>query len=126
METEGYLACHLPEVDPLKDLKNLVHGLQCSLVPSENPPHFQSGLSTYWAQEYVGSDLARERLLAENISLTPGKVGVWDNIDQDHGILVANNIASPTLTALIPGEAPGFSQVNGAETVTMHKSYSNC
>jgi hypothetical protein len=105
--------CQIPSTDTFADLIKTIDDLKCVMVPTADSPHYQKDLSTYWAQEYVGADLVRERLIAENLSPKPGLIVAWDNADNDndesHGTLVSNLMIGPTKSALIPGPSIPFS-----------------
>jgi hypothetical protein len=64
------------------------------------------GLSNYWAQEYTGADLLRERLNALDPKLIPPPnfIGVWDSRYGEHGTMVSNLIIGNKSTALIPSQ----------------------
>jgi hypothetical protein len=73
-------------------------------------------LTPLWAQEYTGSDLLREEMLAAGLSLRPGTVGVWDSTPYDHGKKVCNLIAGPTLASVVPSqEALDYIEVSASE-----------
>ncbi|MFZ4713779.1 MAG: S8 family serine peptidase [Bacteriovoracaceae bacterium] len=84
--------------------------LNCQLVPTTPAPHKIVGLSAYWAQEYTGTDLVRERLKSSVIE--PGLIEVWDS--NEHGESVSNLIAGQKPSALIPSNSnPAIRYVDG-------------
>ena len=62
----------------------------------------------YWAQEYVGADLLREKLKARGIETkeVANLVAIWDSPFNDHGELVSHLIASPFSSASVPLPEP--------------------
>jgi hypothetical protein len=73
-------------------------------------------LTALWAQEYTGSDLLREEMVAAGLSLRPGTVGVWDSTPYDHGKKVCNLIAGPTAASVVPSpEAINYVEVSANE-----------
>jgi hypothetical protein len=63
-----------------------------------------TGLSPYWAQEYVGADLTRQKLseFTLNKKIPENLVEVWDSSSGDHGSKVSNLIAGPHESAVVP------------------------
>lgn len=61
-------------------------------------------LTHLWAQEYTGADLLREEMVAANLFLQNGVVGIWDSTPSDHGKKVCNLIAGNTSASVIPSE----------------------
>ena len=90
--------------DSFINLPNIVVDNNCELVSRIQAPHDIEGLSTYWAQEYTGADLVREKF---EKSTPPYPVpnnlfAVWDDDLQKHGQYVSNLISGPNRSALIP------------------------
>jgi hypothetical protein len=86
----------------LEELKKILSQyVNCQLVPITPAPHGIAGLSAYWAQEYTGADLVRERL--KSSINEPGLIEVWDS--NEHGESVSNLIAGPKPSALIPSDS---------------------
>ena len=109
-------------VDGISYLKMLT----CPLLASGPSPHGLEGLSKYWAQEYVGADLARKRLQAQEVSYAHQATSrggqsleIWDGL-AFHGVRVSNLIAGPFPSALVPAQAP----VGHTNMVTFFAKYS--
>lgn len=109
----------------LEDLISIVNFESCDLVDKlldsersldveRNPNSLEKhpeGLSKYWAQEYTGAYLVRERLSLEGIEMfNPSIVQVWDSSikwngrSTGHGDEVASLISSPFKSATIPAK----------------------
>lgn len=99
----------------LQPLESLV--TNCELLPAASSPHAIAGLSTFWAQEYTGADLLRQRIIDSNFpqSRLNNLFGVWDSPRLDHGARVSNLIQGPHSAALIPGLNNNFSNTRFAE-----------
>jgi hypothetical protein len=115
IKPQNDLSCPSPNkgLNSLISLKQLTEENVCELVPSAPNEHKQKGLSPYWAQEYTGADLVREKLKASKYEYSPGLVGIWDTRAESHGVKVGNLISGPNNSSLIPGtETPPFSDLD--------------
>jgi hypothetical protein len=97
-------------VSMVASLLDPVTRLTCELLTASPRPHGQEGLSTYWAQEYTGGDLLRQRIEA---SAFPAErfqnlFSIWDSSELDHGTQVSHLIQSPERSATIPGPQQGY------------------
>ena len=65
-------------------------------------------LRPFWAQEYTGVDLLREKLLDRPMDweVSPHLFQIWDTPDDQHGEKVSQLIAGPYASAPIPLEVP--------------------
>jgi hypothetical protein len=118
---DGSLVCQVPSIHGFSSFQDTIDYLKCEIVPTGNSPHFKKGLSTYWAQEYVGADLVREKLISENLSPKPSLVVAWD--EGRHGKLVSNLMVGPTNSALIPGRSIPFSELHQKKDYKYIDSY---
>ncbi len=73
-------------------------------------PQLNPSASHLWAQEFIGGDLVRERLIAKkyetSIAEMHKKLIAWDTSENDHGIKVANLMMGPTGASMIPYSVP--------------------
>lgn len=86
--------------------------LRCTLLQSDPQPHGTDGLSTFWAQEYTGSDLLRQRIIDSNFPAERynNLFSVWDTDRNFHGENVSNLIRGNHPTSLLPGNSQAFSE----------------
>jgi hypothetical protein len=87
-------------------VEKILKQMKCELLPSTDSPHQQKGLTTYWAQEYTGADLARKRIAKEhNKAIVPDNlVEIWDSEKNNHAEHVSNLIMGPNDSSLIQKE----------------------
>ncbi len=82
---------------------------KCDLFPVKDAKHdyqktiSKKGLSPFWAQEYVGSDLLKEEMKQRKVDTAPTeyKLAVWDSHIEKHGEMVSNLIAGPYASSLV-------------------------
>ena len=99
LQPQNDLSC--PEVNK-QSITKILDEITCEIVPKKPSPHNLPGLSAFWAQEYTGADLAREKL--KGFTAPKNLIGIWDSSNDDHGQKVANIIMGPHASALIPSE----------------------
>jgi hypothetical protein len=78
----------------------------CAVFQNNLSSNHLSGLSRYWAQEYVGADLLRERMLKHNINNQRNIVAVWDNVASGHGHGMSGLIQGDSNASVIPSSTP--------------------
>ncbi|MFN8370404.1 MAG: hypothetical protein U0T83_07240 [Bacteriovoracaceae bacterium] len=98
-----------PCIDCRKDkiaipIKTITDKIECKMVPDKPITHQKKGLSTFWAQEYTGADLLRERLnTIPALNITDNLFGSLGFSEQNkHAEHVSNLIEGPHASALIP------------------------
>jgi hypothetical protein len=91
---------------------NITRSLECDLfnqnkVVSQDY-NLTKGLSPFWAQEYVGSDLLKQEMVEKKINTSNATtlLGVWDSSNNSHGELVGNLVAGPFASSLITSDLP--------------------
>lgn len=67
-----------------------------------HPPHRIDGLSTFWAQEYVGADLLRQKIIDLKLEIPENLFEIWDSSAQEHGEKVSNLVAGPHQSSTLP------------------------
>lgn len=95
-----------PVVVLSKELNDLSEKMRCEIVPHSPVVVETEGLSPFWAQEYTGADLVREKLKSIHppLKIPPNLVGIWDSGDEDHGTMVGHLIMGPNASAIIPSK----------------------
>lgn len=94
------------------DISRISNVFECDLFRKkiEELKDYQSppGLSPFWAQEYIGSDLLKEEMSQKRIDTSRAAqiLGVWDSSSQNHGEHVTNLIAGPFASSLIHLDRP--------------------
>ncbi|HXH31388.1 MAG TPA: S8/S53 family peptidase [Bacteriovoracaceae bacterium] len=78
---------------------------QCHPVV-HHAPFLKADFSLYFAQEYTGSDLVREEIVRNKITIPTSLVGLIDADTENHGYSTMNLISSQTLTAPMPLLSP--------------------
>lgn len=103
-------------------LEKILAATNCEIVPKQPAPHKVPGLSSLWAQEYTGGDLVREKL--KDFKVPENLVAIWDATSEGHAYNVANLVAGPKETAMIPLEG-NFTIKNLEATDDYPRSYEN-
>ncbi len=107
-------ACELTPADRIsKDFSPLLrHEEACELFLTKDEHHdykktiTMEGLSPFWAQEYIGSDLLQEDMEQMKVETQTAseKLAVWDTSWNSHGDYVSNLILGPSPSAVVKGE----------------------
>lgn len=100
---------------PFSDISDqLVTSYFCQLMTRHESPHERPTLSRYWAQEYTGADLLRERMEPYTVDEVSQYVHIWDTLRRSHGQKVSSLIASNPPSSAIPladGNLLGFANL---------------